>query len=114
MRTFEDSGDGLMTKYRKVLNGTKNVISTHRGFRTKNHCVATYEQIKKGLYYFYPKWIVESDGIPTLQLKVYIHFLRDTCSNLYSRNFFKKTLNQYFYIELSIKLSAPLIKFPQL
>ena len=58
-----------MAKYRKVLDETKNVISTNRLFRTKSPCVATYEQIQKGHSYFYPKRIFESDRIPTLQLK---------------------------------------------
>ena len=39
------------------------VTSTNRGFRTIQHSVATYEQTKKGLSYFYPKRIVEGDGI---------------------------------------------------
>ena len=29
--------------------------STKSGFRTSNHTVATYEQVKKKLLYFYPK-----------------------------------------------------------
>ena len=41
-----------MAKYRKVLDEIEEVISTNRGFRKKNHCVATYEQAKKGLSYF--------------------------------------------------------------
>ena len=54
-RTLEESGDGLMSKYRKVLDESVNVTSTTRGFRTIQHGVATYEQTKKGLSYFYPK-----------------------------------------------------------
>ena len=52
-----------MTKYRKVLEEAVNVTSTNRGFRTMKHSVATYEQTKKGLAYFYPKRLVEEDGI---------------------------------------------------
>ena len=52
-------------KYRRVLNEIVNITSNNRGFRTNNHSVATYEQVKKGLYYFYPKRIVEKDGIHT-------------------------------------------------
>ena len=66
----EDSGDGPMPKCRKVLNKTEIVTSTNRGFRTKNHCVATYEHTKKGLSYFYLKRIVESDQIRPLPLNV--------------------------------------------
>ena len=69
-RTFEESGDGPMANCRKVFDETENVFSTNRGFCTGNHCVATYEQTRKGLFYFYPKQKVESDGIQTLQLKV--------------------------------------------
>ena len=58
-RTLEDCGDGPMVKYRKVLDEFINVTSTKRGFRTVHHSVATYEQTKKGLSYFYPKRIVD-------------------------------------------------------
>ena len=54
-----------MSKYRKVLEEFVNVTSTSRGFRTIQHSVATYEQTKKRLSYFYPKRIVEEDGIHT-------------------------------------------------
>ena len=49
-RTFEDSGYGPMTKYQKVLIEQENVTSTNRGFRTKDHSIATYEQTKKGIF----------------------------------------------------------------
>ena len=52
-----------MAKFRKELYKTGNVTSANGGFRTKNHCVATYEQTKKGLSYLYPKRVVESDRI---------------------------------------------------
>jgi len=69
-RTLEDCGDGPMSKYRKVLAEAVNVTSTNRGFRTIQHSVATYEQTKKGLSYFYPKRIVEEDGIHTKPLNL--------------------------------------------
>ena len=69
-RSLEDCGDGLMAKYRKVLDEFVNVISTNRGFRTVHHSVATYEQTKKGLSFFYPKRIVDSDGIHTRPLSL--------------------------------------------
>ena len=69
-RTLEDCGDGPMAKYRKVLDEFINVTSTNRGFRTVHHSVATYEQTKKGLSYFYPKRIVDSDGIHTRPSKL--------------------------------------------
>ena len=61
-RTLEDCGDGRMSKYRKVLEEAVNVISTNRGFRTMKHSVATYEQTKKRLSYFYPKRLAGEDG----------------------------------------------------
>ena len=67
---MEDSGDGPMAKYRKVLDEAVNVTSTNRGFRAMKHNVVTYEQTKKGLSYFHPKRIVEEDGIHTLPLKL--------------------------------------------
>ena len=48
-RVLEQSGDGPLEKYRKVLKEKVNVNSNNRGFRTYNHSVATYEQVKKGL-----------------------------------------------------------------
>ena len=57
-----------MSKYRKVLEETVNVTSTNRGFRTIQHSVSTYEQTRKSLSYFYPKRIVEEDGIHTILL----------------------------------------------
>ena len=64
-RLLEQSGDGPLEKYRRVLNEKVNVTSNNSGFRTNNQSVATYEQVKKGLSYFYPKGIVETDGIHT-------------------------------------------------
>ena len=57
-----------MAKYRKVLEEAVNVTSTNRGLRLIQHSVATYEQTKKGLSYFYPKRIVEEEGIHTKTL----------------------------------------------
>ena len=67
-RTLDDCGDGPMAKYRKVLDKFINVTLTNRGFRTVHHSVATYEQTKKGLCYFYPKRFVDADGIHTRAL----------------------------------------------
>ena len=61
---------GPLEKYRRVLNEKVNVTSNNRGFRTNNHYVATYEQVKNGLFYFYPKRIVKSDGIHTHTLNL--------------------------------------------
>ena len=67
---MEQSGGGPLEKYGRVLNQKVNVTSNNRGFRTNNHSVAICEQIKKGLSYFYPKRIVESDGIHTQPLNL--------------------------------------------
>ena len=64
-RVMETSGGWPLEGYRRVLNEKVNVTSNNRGFQTINHSLATYEQIKKALSYFYPKRIVESDGIHT-------------------------------------------------
>ena len=69
-KTLEDCGDGPMSKYRKVLEESFNVTSANRGFRTIQHSVATYEQKKKRLSYFYPKRIVEENGIHTKHLQL--------------------------------------------
>ena len=60
-RVLEDSGVGPMAKYRRVLVDAINFTSTKREFRIINHMVATYEQTKKGLSYFYPKRQVQDD-----------------------------------------------------
>ena len=69
-RVLEQSGDGPLEKYRRVLDEKVNVTSNSRGFRTNNHSVATYEQVKKGLSYIYPQRKVETDGIHTQLLNL--------------------------------------------
>ena len=69
-RVLEQSGDGQLEKYRRVLNEKVNVTSNNRGFRTNNHSVATYEQVKKVLFYFYPERKVENDEIHTQLLNL--------------------------------------------
>ena len=63
-RVLEQNG-GPLERYRRLLNAKVNVTSNNRGFGTNNHSVATYEQIKKSLSYFYPRTIVETNGIHT-------------------------------------------------
>ena len=67
---LEQSGDGSLEKYRRVSNEKVNVTSNNTGFRTKNHSVAAYEQVKKGLSHIYPKRIVETDGVQTQPLNL--------------------------------------------
>ena len=59
-----------MAKYRKVLDEFIKVTPTNRGFWTVHHSVATYEQTKEGLSYFYRKIIVDIDGIHTRPLNL--------------------------------------------
>ena len=50
-RVLEDSGDGPMTKYRRVLDEAVNLTSTNREFRTVNHM----SKQRKDLVIFIPK-----------------------------------------------------------
>ena len=68
-RILEDCGNGgQVSKYRTVLEESVNLTSTIRAFWTIQYSLATYEQTKKGLSYFYPKRIVDEDGIDTKHL----------------------------------------------
>ena len=69
-RVLEDSGDGPISKYRRVLDEAINLTSANRKIRTINHMVATYEQTKRGLSYFYPNRQIQDDGIHTKQLNL--------------------------------------------
>ena len=69
-RVLEDSGHGPMSKYRRFLDEPINLTSTNRGVRRINLMVATYEQTKKGLSYFYPKRQIQDDGIHTKPLNL--------------------------------------------
>ena len=69
-RVLEQSSEGALKKYRRVLNEKVNVTSSNRVFRTNNHSVDTYEQVKKGPSYFYPKRLVETDIIHTQPLNL--------------------------------------------
>ena len=69
-RTLEETGDGPLEKYRRLMEEIINLTSTNRGFRTINHCVATYEQTKRGLSCFYSKRKVLSDGIHNVPLNL--------------------------------------------
>ena len=65
---LEENRDRPLEKYRKVLNENVKVTWNNRVFLTNNHSVASYEQVKKSLSYFYSKRIVESDEIRTQKL----------------------------------------------
>ena len=59
-----------MAKYRKCLDEFTNVTSTNRSFRDVHRGVAAYEEIKRGLSYFYPKTDIGADGIHTPPLNL--------------------------------------------
>ena len=61
-RVREQSGNGTLDKYRRVLDKIVVITSTSRGPRTNKHTVATYEQVKRRSSYFNPNRTVESDG----------------------------------------------------
>ena len=69
-RVLEQSGDGTLENYRRVLKEKVNITSSNRGFRTNNHSVATNEQVEKRLSYLYPKRRVEGDGIDSQPLNL--------------------------------------------
>ena len=70
-RVLDQSGDRPLEKCRRVLNEKVNVTSNNRRFRTNNHSVATYEQVKKSLSHFCPQQIVKTDGIHTQPPNLY-------------------------------------------
>ena len=43
---LEQNGEGPLGKYRTVFNENVNFTSNKRRFRTNNHSVVTYEQVK--------------------------------------------------------------------
>ena len=61
------------------------------------HSVATYEQTKKGLSYFYPKRIVEQDGIHTKPLHLLVLIIVSiVCPVLYVLISFFELLHNLF------------------
>ena len=58
----------VVSKYSKVFEQVMNVTSTNRGFRTLQHAVATNEQTKKGVSYFYSRRNVQQYGIHLVPL----------------------------------------------
>ena len=67
---LEENSDGPLQKYRRVLDDAVNIASTNTEFRTMHHQILFYEQTKKGLSFFYPKRIVDGDGIHTTPLMI--------------------------------------------
>ena len=57
-------------RYMSVLTEQKSGSGVNKGFRVMNNKVFTYNQIRNGLSYFYPKRIVLPDGVTTQPLLV--------------------------------------------
>ena len=63
--------DNPLQKYKSVLFVKENIVTINRGFRTvDSEKVCKYEMRKRGLSYFYPKRMVQSDGIHTKPLNL--------------------------------------------
>ena len=56
--------------YLKVLKSKQSGSGINRGFRTVDQRVFTYEQVRTGLSYFYPKRQVLRDGCSTRALTI--------------------------------------------
>ena len=59
---LEQSGNGPLENYHKVLDDAVIIRSTNRVFRPKDHTVVTYEQTKQAMSYFSPKRMIEDNG----------------------------------------------------
>ena len=102
-RVLEDSGVGLMSKYKRKLDEAVNFTITNKGFRYLFHMVATKENnTKKGLIYFYPRRQVQNDEFQTKPTKLKDlmqckEFIGRLVLNLYTMQLF---LVLRFFIEL--------------
>ena len=67
----EESAEGRLEKYCRVLEQNVSIRPIDRVFRSNSHIVATNEQVKKVLSYFYPERIVESVEIHTQPLNLW-------------------------------------------
>ena len=110
---MEQSGDGPLERYRRVLNENVKVTSNIIGFRRNKHSVATYEQVKKSVSDVYLRRIVESDGIHTqfVRFPLLFYFIMSCiCLNLYILKNFLKHYYNFFYIALRYISIRTLIK----
>ena len=57
-------------KYQNVLLTKQSSSGTNKGFRVVNNKMYTYEQIRDGFSYFYPKRKVLEDGVTTIPLDI--------------------------------------------
>ena len=87
-RVMEQSGDGPLEEYRRVLNEKVNVTTNNRRFQKNNHSVATYEQVMKSLSYFSFTQCelsrLKEFTLNRLICKIFTHFfVMCFCPNLY-------------------------------
>ena len=56
--------------YLNVIKNQASGFGTNKSFRVKDNSVYTYEQVRSGLSYFYPKRLVLDDAVSTKPLKI--------------------------------------------
>ena len=94
-----------MAKYLKLLDETESVTSTNRGFRTKNHSVATYEQkIKECVVLILNERLRQMEFI-RFDGK-FMFFLYEVFDQIYTLLFAFINFYQFFCIESCMKLST--------
>lgn len=57
-------------KYLNVLLSKRSSSGINRGFRVINNTIFTYQQVREGFSYFYPKRKVLQDGVSTIPLEI--------------------------------------------
>ena len=57
-------------KYVNVLLTKQSSAGLNKGFRVVNNSMYTYEQVRDGFSYFYPKRKVLEDGVTTMPLDI--------------------------------------------
>ena len=63
--TCEQLNMSVVDVYLKVLNEGRNLSATNKGIRVFDSTVMSYSQERNGICYFYPKRVVQDDGITT-------------------------------------------------
>ena len=64
------TNDITREKYLNVLLTKQSSAGMNKGFRVVNNRMYTYEQVRDGFSYFYPKRKVLVDGVSTLPLDI--------------------------------------------
>lgn len=66
----KQTNDLTMEQFRSVLETRQTVAGTNYGFRLRQGHLFQYQQERAGLTYFYPKRIVQEDGMTTMPLLI--------------------------------------------